>query len=362
MTEFSPLTVCYFGAYRPNYPRNLFYRQALSKLGVNIVECRTLTKFSTLRRIIHLLRQFWCGSHRAHVLIVAEFNHTLVPLAWILTRLHGMGLVFDPGVSFYDWYIFLTKEIKPFSPRGIYLRLMETLAYRLPDMVVWFTPLDEEYFRQMFHIPAERSDWLPPGIDTSVFYWTPFPQAESPLIVHWDGNMAPSHGVDIILHAAQLLIGEADIQFELFGDGLVYASLRQLAIELDLNNLRFFGFVSPDELRASVQRAHICLGVFRQDDKLRRSLYTKEMQALMAGRPLITGYGEAKNRLFRNGQDLIMISPEDPQALAKAILDLRVNSQLRVSLAQNGFQAVSALCNPQIAGSKLFHILKKLTD
>lgn len=356
MAESLPLTVCYFGAYKPTYPRNLFYRQALARLGVTVVECCVSTRLPTIVRAFQLLQKFWRGAHRANILFVAEFNHTLVPLAWLLARLRGMTLVFDPGLSFYDWYVLLLRAVAPRSLRGTYLWVMETLAFRLPDLVIWFTPLDSEYFVSLFNISPERSTWLPPGIDTSLFFATPLPEQNTPFILHWDGNMAPMHGVDVILRAARLLVEESEIQFEFIGG--VLPEVRALADELRLPNVQFFGTVSPEELRASVQRAHICLGVFRGDDKLRRSLYTKELQAMMAGRPLITGYGEAKERLFRSGTDLIMIPPENPEALAQAVRDLRADPARRGMLAREGASAVAALCDPQNAGTKLLNLLR----
>jgi len=309
----------------------------------------------TIIRAFQLFWQFWRGAH-ADVLFVAEFNHTLVPLAWMLARLSGMALIFDPGLSYYDELVLRAKEIKPDSARGLYLRWMETLAYRLPDLVIWFTPVDDEYFQKLFHIPPNRSAWLPPGIDTTLFYPTSLPRSESPFVVHWDGNMSSTHGVDIILRAARLLIEESEIHFEFIGGML--PEVQALADELRLPNVQFFGTVSPEELRASVQRAHICLGVFRGDDKLRRSLYTKELQAMMAGRPLITGYGEAKERLFRSGTDLIMIPPENPEALAQAVRDLRADPARRGMLAREGASAAAALCDPQNAGTKLLNLLR----
>ena len=74
--------------------------------------------------------------------------------------------------------------------------------------------------------------------------------------------------------------------------------MRQRAAELKLTNVIFTGYVLPSQVAVSVQRAHLCLGTFRADDKQRRSLYTKELQAMMAGRALITADGEAKRRVF----------------------------------------------------------------
>lgn len=353
-----PLKVCYFGAYKLTYPRNLFYRDALRRLGVEVIECRVSTRQRTIWRAFNLLRQFWKEAYKADILFVAEFNQTLVPLAWLLAKLHGMAVVFDPGLSFYDWYVLLTKEAAPNSIKGIYWRWVETLAFRLPDVVIWFTPLDLEYFEKLFSIPHSHSAWIPPGIDQSIFFPTPLPGAETPFIVHWDGNMAPMHGLDIVLRAAQLLQNDETIRFEIIGEGSIYAEMRSLATELNLGNVRFFGSVSADELRDSVQRAQLCLGVFRGDDKLRRSLYTKEIQAMMAERPLITGYGEAKARVFKNGTDLVMIPPEAPQALADTIKALQGDRQRRVAISQAGARAAANLCDPDSAGAKLLEILQ----
>ncbi len=103
--------------------------------------------------------------------------------------------------------------------------------------------------------------------------------------------MSPTHGVDVILRAAHLLAGDPAFRFEFVGG--VLPEIKTLAEELQLPNVEFLGVVSAEELRASVQRAHVCLGVFRGDEKLERSLYTKEAQAMMAGRPLITAFGKA---------------------------------------------------------------------
>jgi glycosyltransferase involved in cell wall biosynthesis len=352
------LTVCYFGGYRPDYPRNLFYRRLLRQAGAEVIECRTSPRLPTLQKAAQLFFKFWVGPHRAHVLLVPEFNHTLVLLAWALARWRGMALVFDPGLSYYADQVLSLRWFAPHSWRARYLWWMEWLAYRLPDLVIWFTPVDEERFGKLFGIPCERSSWLPPGVNTDLFSPTSLPKRDSQLIIHWNGNMSPTHGVDVILRAAHRLAGDPAFRFEFSGG--VLPEIKALADELQLPNVAFLGVVSPEELRASIQRAHVCLGVFRGDEKLERSLYTKEAQAMMAGRPLITGFGEVKSRLFKQGEELLMIPPEDPQALAEAIRLLGDNSLMCEKLAANGAAACAALYAPEATGGKLLRLLESV--
>ncbi|MBI5082430.1 MAG: glycosyltransferase [Chloroflexi bacterium] len=358
------LSVCYFGAYRSNYPRNLTIRRALALATITVVECQVPPKWKSWRRWLSLTYQFLCNSkaRAATVIIVAEFCHTLVPLAWVLSRLTGAALLFDPGISFYEEMIVSQQAAPPESFRARYLRGVDSRAFRLADFVIWFTPVDEEYFGRLYRIPTERAAWLPPGVDSESFAFSPPPEIDSPFVVHWDGSFIASHGVEVILDAANLLRNYLDIHFELVGDGPVSDEMRQRAESLKLANVIFRGTVSFEELVESVKRSHICLGTFRADDKQRRSLYTKELQAMMAGRALITAEGEAKRRVFKPDEELVLIPPQDASDLADAILKLKADAPRRHHLGEHGHAAVSALCSPESIQYKLMTILHRARE
>jgi glycosyltransferase involved in cell wall biosynthesis len=352
------LRLCYFGGYRLTYPRHKFYAAALSALGVEVLECNVSHKLPTVQRSWALWQKFWHENYQADVLLVDVFNHGVVPVAWLIAKLKGIPLAFDPGLSQYDEAVLTLKKVTPGSLHGRYLWLRDWLAYRLPDLVVWFTPVDMEFFGQMFGIAPEKNSWVAPGIDPAIYNLIPMPPFQKPLVVHFDGNIAPTHGVDIILRAAALLSPE-DFRFEIIGGGQV-DDVRARAAELQLQNVSIPGYVSDEEMRASMERAHICLGAFRADDKLRRSLYTKEIQALLSGRPLVTGIGEAKARFFENGRDLIMVEPENPTALAEALRTLRDHPDRLITMAQNAYQAGNRLLSPQNTSEKLLNLLNAL--
>lgn len=356
-------SVCYFGAYRPDYPRNLTIRRALALARVPVVECRVPPQWPNVRRWPALTAQFWSdkAARTAAVIVVAEFCHTLVPLAWLLSRITGAALMFDPGISFYDEMVVCQRATPPGSLRAAYLRALDNWAFRLPEMVVWFTPVDEEYFGNIYHIPPHRSTWIPPGVDESLFLHSDLPESDSPFIVHWDGSFIPSHGVEVILEAASLLLDQPDIRFELVGDGPMAKAMKLQAERMNLSNVVFAGRVSAEELVDSVRRAHICLGAFRADDKQRRSLYTKELQAMFAGRPLVTADGEAKRRIFTPQRDLWLLPPNAPSELARAILTLRANPANRQSLAKRGHAAVLALSTSAAIQQRVVAVLERST-
>jgi glycosyltransferase involved in cell wall biosynthesis len=356
-----PLAVCYFGAYRPNYPRNLTIRRALERAGIPVTECQVLPKTPTWRRWLALTRQFLAQprAREATVIIVAEFGHTVMPLAWLFSRWIGAALIFDPGISFYDEMVVCQNAYAPGSLRGRYLKVLDWLSFHLADLVVWFTPVDKEYFDAFFRVAPEKSAWLPPGLDETLFPYMAAPESTSPFLVHWDGSFIASHGVEVILEAAALLQIQTDIQFELVGNGPTAPAMRAQAKALNLTNLTFAGSVSREYLADSVRRAHLCLGVFRADDKLRRSLYTKEMQGMWAGRAVITGDGEAKRRVFVNQRELWMIPPNSPSQLAEAIVTLQHDPAKRQALAEAGHEAVRVLCTVEAIEKRIKPILQQ---
>lgn len=357
-------TVCYFGAYRPSYPRNLTIRRTLAATGVSVVECCVPPKYPNYIKWPTLTARFLRSqaARTASVIIVAEFCHTLVTLAWILSRLNGAALIFDPGISYYDEMI-LSQQTAPFlSLRALYLRVVDTVAFALSDLVVWFTPVDEEHFGKIYRIPPDRSDWLPPGVDEDLFAFSPPPDTNSPFIVHWDGSFIPSHGVEVILEAANLLRHDHNIRFELVGDGPMARAMRERAQEMGLPNVTFFGSVDMQALVDAVRRSHVCLGAFRADDKQRRSLYTKELQAMLTGRAVITAAGEAKRRLFHAGDELLLVPPGDAGALAEAIAQLRADPERRRMIGKRGHEAVAALCGKDSIQSRLLAILGRALD
>jgi len=354
------LRVCYFGGYRPDYPRHKFYASVLKELGVGVIECCVSHKLPTLPRMWALLKKYWSQKCSGDVIYVEEFNHNVIPLAWLLARLTGKGLVFDPGVSSYDELVRNSQQVPEHSLYAHYLWLNNWLAFHLPDLIIWFTPVDMEYFQSLFDIGPKKSAWLPPGIDLTLFTFMPMPAQARPLVVHFDGNMSPTHGIDIMLRAAALL-PEDDFYFEIIGGGMT-EDMRALATDLKLTNVNIPGYVSREELKASMQRAHICLGAFRADGKLHRSLYTKEIQSMLCGRPLVTGFGEAKARCFRDGEDLIMVKPDDPHALANVLMYLRDNPAVLHTIATNALRSGQALLSPENTGQKLVGYLQEVVN
>jgi glycosyltransferase involved in cell wall biosynthesis len=65
---------------------------------------------------------------------------------------------------------------------------------------------------------------------------------------------------------------------------------------------------------------------------------------------VITGDAPATRRVCRHGQDIWLVPPGDPSALAEAILTLYRDDALRQRLAEAGYQLIQSQLTPQRVG------------
>jgi glycosyltransferase involved in cell wall biosynthesis len=321
-----------------------------------VVECRAEIGLRTSARMGALWRQFWRESAkgRCDALIVAEFSHTLVPLARLLARLSGARLLFDPAVSLYEVNVVARRTLRAGSPGARYLWLMEWLVYRLVDRLVWYTEEDRAFFNAQYRLNVARSVAILPGVDTGLFRPLPAqaggPKDPGEFRVHFNGAFLPTHGADVMLDAADRLQAHSAIRFELAGDGQTRPAALAQRDRLGLPNVAFPGRIPIQDIPARIAGADVCLGAFGDDPKLKRLFVLKAGQAMACRRAVITGDAPATRRVCEHGRDLWLVPPGDPAALAEAILTLFRDPELRARIAEAGYQLIQSRFTPERIG------------
>lgn len=146
------------------------------------------------------------------------------------------------------------------------------------------------------------------------------------------GNLGLSHGLEVAVEAAALL--GAGFQLLVVGDGPLRAELEARARGLPPETVAFREPVEPDQV-AKVLRASDALLVIQRGD-LTKVVSSKLYDCCAVGRPvLVVGAGEMC-RLVEEASAGLVVSPEDPAALAAAVRRLRDEPQLRASLESRG--------------------------
>jgi len=141
--------------------------------------------------------------------------------------------------------------------------------------------------------------------------------------VVYAGTIGPAQALDTILSAAKLIEeSEPRAQFILVGDGIEIASLRALAAEMAVTSVRIMPRMPQSEIGTLLAAADVLLVHLKDDPLFRITIPSKTQFYLAIGKPILMGVrGDAAELLVNSGAGIV-VDPQNPGALAKAVCDL----------------------------------------
>jgi glycosyltransferase involved in cell wall biosynthesis len=352
------LGLLFFGGYDPDYPRNAIIRKGWLKCGLPLTECRVGLHLKVHLRYPALLWRYQRLRERGTVLFVPDFRHKDVPLAWMLAKLTGRKLVFDPLVSRYETRVLDRGDAAEDSVQAWHNRNIDRASFRLPDLLLADTDAHARFYTDTFGIRPERIRTLHLGYDDDFFSFHPPRGVREQFEVLFYGTYLPLHGADVIVEAASILRSEP-VAFTLIGRGQTFEEVAKRAAGIP--NITFQPAVPLQELELLIADADTTLGVFGRTAKATHVIPNKVFQSLAVGRPVITADTPAIHELFTNGEHLLTVPPGDPGALARAIRMLVGEPGLRTRLAESGGALVRRHYSPAAVAKRLAAILEEMS-
>lgn len=222
------------------------------------------------------------------------------------------------------------------------------LASRKANALVSVCPEVLVGLRNLELVDVTRCSVIRNGVDPDRF----FPQcqervreqlgliAQRPYIV-FVGGFFPWHGLDTLVEAIGMVAKAfPTVQCLLVGDGQTKKALEEQVQRLQLSaHVRFIGRVDFDAVPKWIAASDVCVVLYRQT----RSYPGDSMKLweyLACGRPVVAtagpGYGETVEEL-RCG---LSVKADDPTDLARQLLCLLVDQDLRRSMGERGRMAV----------------------
>lgn len=185
---------------------------------------------------------------------------------------------------------------------------------------------------------AGRVVRLPPAVDASRFGAVPAPSAHGgPLRVLYAGTVGLAHNIETLLEAARLA-GPEVVQVTIAGGG---AESHRLAAGRP-ENVRSLGLVAHEAVPGLYAEADAGVVLLRDRPVLEGALPTKLLECLAAGRPaLLSARGEAA-ALVEGSASGLVVTPEDPAALADGFRALQRDPSLRLRLGAAGRRLAAA--------------------
>lgn len=285
--------------------------------------------------------------------------------AFFVSRLRGIPYVYNVQDIYPDIAIRLGLLTNPTLIR--HFRWMEDFVYRHAAAV---TVLSDGFRRNLHQkgVPETKLAVIPNFIDVDFVRPgekdNPFSRAhgwQERFVVMYAGNIGLSQNLQNVLAAAALLQNHPQIHFLLVGNGAAKESLRQQAQAMALDNVTFLPFQPRESLPDLYATADVSL-VSLSRDIGSESVPSKAYTIMASGRPLLAAVShDAETRLLVQQANCgLWVDPDDPAALAAAVLNLRDRPALRAEMGVNGRRYVEQHHVPHMVARQYAALLRQL--
>lgn len=315
---------------------------ALAKARERFSRSRNLGTFKHLLQAGYLAG-YLLPRHPEVVHLHAHFAHSPSSVALFASLLSGLRFSFTAHA----------KDIYTTRPD----QLQEKIE--LASLVVTCTRYNQEYLRNLVNGKPVELHCVYHGIDLELFN---FPerrrQPVPPYRILTVARLTEKKGVPAILNALKHLQRQGvNFEYTLIGDGDDREKVVARIFELGLQDrCRFLGTRSHHEVVKEFERADLfVLGCRVAKSGDRDGIPNVLVESLAMGLPAVATTVSALPEVIRHGETGLLVSPDDPQAMAAAIRRLLTDNHLRGRVVGEGRISVrSSFDNRQL--------IKRLAD
>jgi len=324
----------------PNHPlRKLFpgYKNSWcfqeEKNGVKIIRTWTYIPFSTkfLPRLINYLSFAFSSYFNARK--IPQVDLIIISLPPLFLGLTGLKFAKKRKISL------VLDLINLWPGKGLiyyWLRKKSEKIYRMAIKILVNSPALFENLRCKYALPDGKLEYLANGADLE-FFAQKIDHAfigrqynlYDKFVVLYTGLLGYAQAPEVIIKTADVLKDKKDIVFLIVGTGPLEEKLKIEARKLKLTNVIFTGLRPHEEMPQYVALADVCLIPYKNKETFKDNLPSKMFDYLAAGKPMIINLEGEASEILQKAQAGILVKPEDPQALADAILKLYADKFLR---------------------------------
>lgn len=245
--------------------------------------------------------------------------------------------------------------------------MVEKMLYRHAAAIV---PVGEKMCRQLIEkgVPQNKIVNIPNWMDTNLIKplgkATPFSiqhGLKDKFVVMYSGNMGLSQGLEIVLYCAKIT-HNMPILYLLIGGGANREGLENLAQELNLDNVKFMNYQPKERLSESFGAGDVHLVMLKRGLSA-YSMPSKFYGILASGKPIIASVDKDSELaiMVEKVKCGLVLEPEDPKALANAIISLYNDRQKIETFGKNGRIYLERVNTREICTGRYLDLIKRVT-
>ncbi len=319
---------------------------------------RSSLPLRTMQFACYQLGATWAGRKREFdvALVANPALWVWLPFAWLVRRRRVPALF-----AVFDVFPDVGVALDIFRSKSVIAAVSRLEQFCLSNSAV--VSILSDSFRPALRalgVPDEKMAVTYGWVDTELIQ--PMPRANAfareqglsdSFVALYAGNLGLSQGLENVLSASQRLVTEKDIRFVLVGDGAGREALVREAADRELSNVQFLPFQPRQRLPEVLATASVSLVQLRKG-MASDSLPSKIWSILASGRPVLAAVDEGSEawKLVTRAEAGICVPPDDPPALAEAVLTLKNDPGLCVRLGQNGRRWAERYNSPKAAAER----------
>ncbi|MFQ5509363.1 MAG: glycosyltransferase family 4 protein [Leptospirillia bacterium] len=211
---------------------------------------------------------------------------------------------------------------------------LERLHARRAPMVVTSSKYSRDCCIDDYGVSPERIMRVPEGIDFAHWNTPQFDPGERPPTILSVARQYPRKNTATLLFALPRVIEQVpNARLRVVGDGPRLRHLKQLAQRLGVaDRVAFLGAVKHHE---DVRREYLNARVFCLPTR-QEGFGIAFLEAMASGLPVVAADAGAVPEVVPHGQAGLLVDPDDPEALADALVHLLTNAPLAARLGTRG--------------------------
>jgi colanic acid biosynthesis glycosyl transferase WcaI len=157
------------------------------------------------------------------------------------------------------------------------------------------------------------------------------------LVVMYAGNIGHTSCLEDVLYAAEILLGEEDIEFLIVGEGVKKEALEAVKQAKALSNVLFLPFQPREIFSEMLAAADVSLVTLNTESAL-SSMPSKIFNHMASARPIlaVTPPESEIAQIIAEANCGWNVPPESPEKLAEAIAQLKAREQTLIQMGHNG--------------------------